>query len=639
MSNEASSNNLYNLIEKGKLDEVSLLYQKSKESFNVTFQKTKLSPLILATKSNRYEIVKFFLDHGFDVNEIDALNKSALHHACSGSCDAKIVELLLSHPDINIELHDNKKRTAFHRCCITGSVEIAKLFRPYFEKIINLQDNFGSTPLHLAIRFHNDDIISLLTSIEDINVNLVDNKGRTPLHFACYENSQFAISKLLELDVKVNEVDNKGNTALHYACEKASSEIIYMFVKANANLNIKNNKNETPLHICIKFNNESAAHALITSGADVSARYDMNYLEQLEKQSKRKRSFNKIENATEEVKYDYFGFIISDKNQSTNINPLKEKKRTRKWIKIMKNWDNVDFNSKKLTKLIYKGIPNIVRPQCWRLITNISEIKDSYQCKYQTLLEKPILPEISYQIDIDINRSSRNHIMFKERYGKGQISLFNILKAYSILEPEIGYCQSMSDIGAFILKYFEEEEAFWLLVKIIEDEKYQFYGRFVEGFPLLKRTFYVHNRLLEKALPSVSKHLNKYEIIPEYYCLKVYMRIFVVGFNFEMTLRAWDLFLYEGADILYSLFITIISYYEKDILSTKGENILSALSKTYRLPNHVSVDKWIADSKEMKFKSKLIRLLEDEYMMKMEEEQQNIEGIRFVNRKNQTKIF
>lgn len=618
MSNEESNNKiLFDLIERGNLDGVKQLYQKSKDNLNVTFLKTKINPLILSAKTNQYEILKFLIDHNFDINATDALSKTALHHACSGGCDVRIVELLISHPNIDVELRDKKKRTAFHRCCITGSVEIAKLFEPYYDKLINLKDNFGSTPLHLAIRFHNDDLVSLLLSIDSIDINIADNKGRTPLHFACYENSQNVITKLLEMNIDVNKIDNKGNTALHYACKNAPADIIYKFVKANADLNIKNQKNETPLHMCIMFDNESAAHALITSGADVSARYDAKFLEQVEKQTKRKRSASQGE--ADDFKFD--------------------QKKIKKWIKIIKRWDKVDYNSKKFSKLIYKGIPNIVRPQCWRLITNISEFKNSYRCSYKSLLEKQISPEISYQLDVDINRSSRNHIMFKDRYGKGQIALFNVLKAYSILDPELGYCQSMSDVAALILKYFEEEEAFWLLVKIIEDEKFQFYGRYVDGFPLLKRTFYVHNRLLEIALPSLSKHLKKYNIIPEYYCLKVYMRIFVVGYTFEMTLRAWDLFLYEGSDILYSLFITILSYYEKEILSTKGDNILQVLSKTYRLPENVSVDKWISDTREMKFKSKWIRGLEEEYLMKMEEEQQNTESLLFVHKKNQTKTF
>ena len=38
-----------------------------------------------------------------------------------------------------------------------------------------------------------------------------------------------------------------------------------------------------------------------------------------------------------------------------------------------------------------------------------------------------------------------------------QISLFNILKAYSNYDKEVSYVQGMSDLTAFLLMYFTEE--------------------------------------------------------------------------------------------------------------------------------------------------------------------------------------
>lgn len=36
------------------------------------------------------------------------------------------------------------------------------------------------------------------------------------------------------------------------------------------------------------------------------------------------------------------------------------------------------------------------------------------------------------QIDLDVNRTFRNHIMFRERYGIKQQALFHLLAAYSM---------------------------------------------------------------------------------------------------------------------------------------------------------------------------------------------------------------
>ena len=56
------------------------------------------------------------------------------------------------------------------------------------------------------------------------------------------------------------------------------------------------------------------------------------------------------------------------------------------------------------------------------------------------------------QIDLDVNRTYRNHVMFRERYGVKQQSLFHVLAAYSMYNTEVGYCQGMSQIGGLCFK-------------------------------------------------------------------------------------------------------------------------------------------------------------------------------------------
>ena len=46
----------------------------------------------------------------------------------------------------------------------------------------------------------------------------------------------------------------------------------------------------------------------------------------------------------------------------------------------------------------------------------------------------------------------------------GQASLRRVLKAYSVYDREIGYCQGMNFIAGMFLTLMPEEEAFWLLV-------------------------------------------------------------------------------------------------------------------------------------------------------------------------------
>ena len=80
------------------------------------------------------------------------------------------------------------------------------------------------------------------------------------------------------------------------------------------------------------------------------------------------------------------------------------------------------------------------------------------------------------QIDLDVNRTYRDHRMFRERYGLKQQELFNILGAYSVYNIDIGYCQGMSQIAALLLMYLTEEDAFWALSVLVSDKKYSMHG-------------------------------------------------------------------------------------------------------------------------------------------------------------------
>ena len=60
----------------------------------------------------------------------------------------------------------------------------------------------------------------------------------------------------------------------------------------------------------------------------------------------------------------------------------------------------------------------------------------------------------------------------KSRYGHlGQGSLSRLLKAYSVLNPDVGYAQGMNYIAGFllILSDGDEDKAFQVFYKLFED--------------------------------------------------------------------------------------------------------------------------------------------------------------------------
>lgn len=60
-------------------------------------------------------------------------------------------------------------------------------------------------------------------------------------------------------------------------------------------------------------------------------------------------------------------------------------------------------------------------------------------------------------------RTFPNHPYFAPPLGHGQLCLFNILKAYSILDEEVGYCQGLSFVAGILLMHMKEEDAYDIL--------------------------------------------------------------------------------------------------------------------------------------------------------------------------------
>lgn len=78
-------------------------------------------------------------------------------------------------------------------------------------------------------------------------------------------------------------------------------------------------------------------------------------------------------------------------------------------------------------------------------------------------------PEIEYKIVKDLKRTVLGKHEFKIDHKTGHNSLFNVLNAYAMYDPEISYCQGMNFIVALLLKHLKnEEDTFFCFVHVME---------------------------------------------------------------------------------------------------------------------------------------------------------------------------
>lgn len=113
---------------------------------------------------------------------------------------------------------------------------------------------------------------------------------------------------------------------------------------------------------------------------------------------------------------------------------------------------------RQLLQAIKAGVPRSKRGEVWSYLaeqysmnTAPVDVKlfPNFNTPYKVLLKS--LTEHQHAIFIDLGRTFPNHTYYKAALGIGQLSLFNILKAYSILDPELGYCQGLGFICGVLL--------------------------------------------------------------------------------------------------------------------------------------------------------------------------------------------
>ncbi|XP_053380990.1 ecotropic viral integration site 5 ortholog-like isoform X2 [Mercenaria mercenaria] len=135
------------------------------------------------------------------------------------------------------------------------------------------------------------------------------------------------------------------------------------------------------------------------------------------------------------------------------------------WGKLVNDWASAKKKPAFIKQLVRKGIPHPFRGLAWQLLlgVNHSPMKDMYveYLKQKSPSEK--------MIRRDIARTFPEHDFFKEKDGLGQESLFNVMKAYSLHDREVGYCQGSGFIVGLLLMQMPEEEAFAVLVKLMQD--------------------------------------------------------------------------------------------------------------------------------------------------------------------------
>lgn len=176
----------------------------------------------------------------------------------------------------------------------------------------------------------------------------------------------------------------------------------------------------------------------------------------------------------------------------------------------------------------------------------------------------------------DVGRSFPNVDMFKEKDGEGQQMLRRVLKAFSLHDEKIGYCQGLGFVVGPLLMHMNEAEAFAVLVRLMEH--YDLRSCYTPDLAGLHLRIYQFQQLLSKHLPELSAHLNKLNVEP-LYVSQWFLSFFAVTCPLPMLLRIYDIILAEGAtETLMRVALSLMQRNQKKLLAyTEFEDVMQFL--------------------------------------------------------------
>jgi ankyrin repeat protein len=194
-------------------------------------QKTR-SPLMIACVLGHIEIIDALLQHGrININLPNAGGATAFYLACQEG-QVEVVKKLLADSRVDINKATCDEWTPFHAASGNGHTEIVKILLADQKIAPNKQASFGNTALHWACIDGDAEIVKILLGDKRIEVNLKNENGRIALHSACYEGRTEVIKILLADErIDANQKDNYGATAFYLALHNEYRNIIQLFLQ------------------------------------------------------------------------------------------------------------------------------------------------------------------------------------------------------------------------------------------------------------------------------------------------------------------------------------------------------------------------------------------------------------------------
>ncbi|MGH0124818.1 UNVERIFIED_CONTAM: hypothetical protein FKN15_020053 [Acipenser sinensis] len=244
-------------------------------------------------------------------------------------------------------------------------------------------------------------------------------------------------------------------------------------------------------------------------------------------------------------------------------------------------------NMEEIQCALSQGVPKNRRGDIWQFLAVQYRLRHRLPCKQQPLdmSYKELLKQLTTQqhaILVDLGRTFPTHQYFSAQLGAGQLSLFNLLKAYSLLDKEVGYCQGISFVAGVLLLHMSEEQAFQMLKFLMYDLGIR--KQYRPDMISLQIQMYQLSRLLHDYHRDLYNHLEENEISPSLYAAPWFLTLFASQFSLSFVARVFDILFLQGSDVIFKVALSLLSSHEARIMECDSfESIVDFLKST--IPN------------------------------------------------------
>ncbi|XP_017739240.1 PREDICTED: TBC1 domain family member 1 isoform X4 [Rhinopithecus bieti] len=300
------------------------------------------------------------------------------------------------------------------------------------------------------------------------------------------------------------------------------------------------------------------------------------------------------------------------------------KEVTTVWEKMLSTpgRSKIKFDMEKMHSAVGQGVPRHHRGEIWKFLAEQFHLKHQFPSKQQPkdVPYKELLKQLTSQqhaILIDLGRTFPTHPYFSAQLGAGQLSLYNILKAYSLLDQEVGYCQGLSFVAGILLLHMSEEEAFKMLKFLMFDMGLR--KQYRPDMIILQIQMYQLSRLLHDYHRDLYNHLEEHEIGPSLYAAPWFLTMFASQFPLGFVARVFDMIFLQGTEVIFKVALSLLGSHKPLILQHENlETIVDFIKNT--LPNLglVQMEKTINQVFEMDI-AKQLQAYEVEYHVLQEE--------------------